>query len=301
MNPGFLTTTQAVDPVFIWIIVVSVVLLLGITGVTVWFVIRYHRSRSPEPTSQSVGNIWLEVVWTGLPTLLVLAMFYYGWAGYLALRNVPKGALQVTATARMWSWRFTYSNGKTSPKLYVPVGRPVEVNIVSEDVLHGFYIPAFRIKRDAVPGMKNHAWFVATTAGSYDLYCSVYCGTGHSSMISTVEAVPEAAFVAWLQELKPVAAQRGMEVLRKYGCLVCHSLDGTKKVGPTFKGSWGHQVTVVTNGFERIVTFDEPYLLRSLLEPNADIVKGYPPVMPKFTQLSTEEIKAVVETLQETR
>jgi len=297
MNQQLLTTTQAVDPVFIWIFAISAFLLLGITAVTVWFLIRYRRSRSPEPTSQVSGSVWLEIIWVALPTLLVLGMFYYGWAGYLALRNVPKGALQVTATARMWSWSFTYASGKTSTRLYVPVGRPVEVNIVSEDVLHGFYIPAFRIKRDAVPGMKNHAWFVATNAGSYDLFCSSYCGVGHSAMITTVEAVPEAAFMAWLTEQKPAAAKRGMEVLKNQGCLGCHTLDGTKALGPTLKGIWGHEVTVVTNGVERTVTVDGPYVRRSLEQPNADIVKGYPAAMPAF-KLAPDEVAAIILSLK---
>jgi cytochrome c oxidase subunit 2 len=301
MNQYLLTTTQAVDPVFIRITEICAALLLGITAVTIWFVIRYRRSRAPQPTSSVESNIWLEIAWTALPTLLVMAMFYYGWAGYLALRNVPKGALPVTATARMWSWSFTYENGKTSPKLYVPVGRPVVVNIVSLDVLHGFYIPAFRIKRDAVPGMKNHAWFVAPTAGSYDLFCSSYCGAGHSGMITTVEAVPEAAFLSWLQEQKkPTEGKRGIEILQKYGCLACHSMDGTNKLGPTFKGLWGHQVTVITNGKERTVVVDESYLRQSLLEPAADLVKGYPPVMPKFAQLNADEIQAIRDVLKET-
>jgi cytochrome c oxidase subunit 2 len=297
MNQYLMTTTQAVDPVFIWITGVSVVLLLGITAVTVWFVFRYRHTRAPEPTSQSDGNLWLEITWTAISTLLVMTMFYYGWAGYLALRNVPVGALQVTATARMWSWSFTYANGKTSPRLYVPVGKPVEVNIVSLDVLHGFYIPAFRVKRDAVPGMKNHAWFVAPKTGSYDLFCSSYCGTGHSAMISSVEAVPEAVFSDWLQKT-PARKGLGMEVLQKYGCLDCHSLDGIKKIGPTLKGSWGHPVTVITNGKEQTVSVDEAYVRRSLLEPNADVVKSYPSIMPKFNQLSEEEIRAIIETLK---
>jgi cytochrome c oxidase subunit 2 len=300
MNQQLITTSQAVDPVFLWIVGISAVLLLGITAVTICFSVRYRRSRAPEPTSQAAGNVWLEIVWVLLSTLLVLAMFYYGWAGYLALRNVPKGALQVTATARMWAWSFTYDNGKTSPRLYVPVGRPVKVNIVSEDVLHGFYIPAFRVKRDAVPGMKNYAWFMASTAGSYDLFCSSYCGIGHSSMVTTVEAVPEAVFTAWLEERKPAQSQRGMAVMQKYGCLACHSLDGTKRIGPTLKGIWGHQEAVVTNGAERTVTVDEPYLRRSLLEPNADEVAGFQPVMPKFTHLAPDEIQAIVDFLKGT-
>ena len=125
MDPSLITTTQAVDTAFTFIIGVCVVLLLGITATTVAFVIRYHRSRAPEPTSQVSGNVWIEIVWTALPTLLVMVMFYYGWAGYLTLRDLPKDAVAVTATARQWSWEFTYANGKNSPKLYVPAGKPV--------------------------------------------------------------------------------------------------------------------------------------------------------------------------------
>ena len=168
-------------------------------------------------------------------------------------------------------------------------------------MLHGFYIPAFRIKRDAVPGMKNHAWFVAPAVGSYDLFCSSYCGAGHSGMISTVEAVPEAAFLSWLeQQQKPTGAKHGLEILEKYGCLACHSLDGTQKVGPTFKGIWGRQVTVVTNNVERTETVDENYLRRSVREPNADVVKGFPAIMPAMP-LTDKEIEAIEETLEENK
>ncbi len=303
MYPDLMTTTQAVDPVFMFIFGASLVLLVGITLTMVGFVIRYRRSRAPEPTSQASSNLWLEIVWTVLPTALVLAMFYYGWSGYLTLRQVPRNALEVTATARTWSWSFTYANGRTSPTLVVPVGRPVLVNLVSLDVLHGFYLPAFRVKRDVVPGMKNYAWFVADKPGTYDLFCSVYCGTGHSSMITTVEAVPLARFAAWLQQGGETEhAGKGKELLEKHGCLGCHSLDGTPKVGPSLKGIWGNRVTVLTNGVERNITVDEAYLRRSLLEPNADVVKGFPPVMPSFAgKLTDAEIKALVEFLKGVR
>jgi cytochrome c oxidase subunit II len=284
-----MTTTEAVDPVFLFIFGACLVILIGITVAMVWFVIRYHRSRAPEPTSQLEGSLWLEIVWTALPTLLVLAMFYYGWAGYLTLRNVPPGALQVTAVARMWSWSFQYPGGKISSKLYVPVGKPVQVALESRDVLHGFYIPAFRVKRDAVPGMKNHVWFVAPKPGSFDIFCSLYCGTGHSGMISTVEAVPEAQFAAWLKEGKGGGAHPGLALLEKYGCLGCHSLDGSKKVGPSFQGIWGRSVEVHTGKVERKLVSDETYLRRSIVDPSADVVEGYPAVMPSFAGVLTEE------------
>ena len=146
MNPvRLMTTTEAIDPVFMFIFGACLVLLLGITVAMLFFVVRYHHSRAPQATSHVEGNLWLEIVWTTLPTLLVMAMFYYGWSGYLSLRDVPPDAMEVTATTRMWSWSFSYPNGATSPKLYVPVGRPVKVNLVSQDVIHGFFLPAFRV------------------------------------------------------------------------------------------------------------------------------------------------------------
>jgi cytochrome c oxidase subunit 2 len=288
-----MSTTEAIDPVFMFLFGACLLLLLGITATMLYFVVRYHRSRAPEATSHSEGNLWLEIVWIVLPTLLVLAMFYYGWAGYLSLRNVPPGALEVTATARQWSWSFSYPNGRTSPKLYVPAGRPVKVNLVSQDVIHGFFLPAFRVKRDVVPGMKNHAWFVASKPGSYDLFCSQYCGTDHSAMITTVEALPEAEFAAWLEQGEGSNEHGGHELLEKHGCLGCHSEDGSTKVGPTFKGIWGRSVTVVTAGAVRTITVDGVYLRRSILEPGADIVKGFPPIMPPFS-LKEEELAAII-------
>lgn len=298
MNTDHLTTTiEAIDPVFMFIFGASLVLLIAITAVMIYFIVRYHKSRSPEPTSQVSSNLWLEIIWSGLPTLLVLAMFYYGWAGYLALRNVPKGAMEVMVTARMWSWSFAYSNGKTSTKLYVPVGKPVKVQLTSLDVIHGFYLPAFRVKRDVVPGMKNYAWFVATKPGSYDLFCSSYCGTGHSAMITTVEAIPEADFAKWLGEGRVLDGGSGRELLEKHGCIGCHSLDGSAKIGPSFKGIWGRQETVLTNDKERSITVDEAYLKRSIMEPKADVVKGYQPIMPP-NRLKENEVMMMLEYLK---
>ena len=273
-------------------------LLLGITVAMVTFVVRYHRSRAPQPTSQAEGNLWLEIVWIVLPTLLVLSMFWYGWKEYLVLRTVPKDALPVTATARMWSWEFRYANGKTSPKLYVPVGKAVRVELVSKDVIHGFFLPAFRVKRDIVPGMSNYAWFVATKPGSYDLFCSQYCGTQHSAMVTTVEALPGAEFEEWLEHGSGGGTETridGKKLAVDKGCLGCHSLDGTPGVGPSFKGIMGRSEIVITAGAERTITVDDAYLHRSILDPSADVVKGFQPIMPAFGDLHHEELEALVE------
>lgn len=299
MTPATLTTTGAVDPVFFFIFGASLLLLLGITAAMAWFVFRYHKSRAPRPTSQVAYNLWLELAWTVLPTLLVLAMFWYGWAGYLALRNVPAGALEVTATARMWSWRFDYPGGQTSTKLYVPAGQPVRVTLKSEDVLHAFYVPAFRIKRDMVPGMTNYVWFNAEKPGSYDIFCAEYCGVGHAAMITTVEALPPAAFATWLQQGTTAATPRGRTLLEQHGCLGCHSLDGSTSLGPTFKGLYGSRVTVLKGGTETTLTADEAFLRESIREPQATVVKGFPPVMPPSPSLTEDELAAMLAFLKE--
>jgi cytochrome c oxidase subunit 2 len=228
-----------------------------------------------------------------------MVMFWYGWEGYLSLRRIPDNAIPVQGTARMWSWLFTYENGKTSDKLYVPVGQPVNVRLKSLDVLHSFYVPAFRVKRDTVPGMENYVWFVAEEPGSYDLFCAEYCGVAHSAMITTVEAIPAAEFSAWLED-KPVAADAGKALLQKHGCLGCHSVDGSPSVGPTFQGIGGREVNVVTNGESRTLTTDRAYLEKSILEPGADIVEGFPPAMPPYAgRIPAEDMTGILDYLLE--
>ncbi|MGK2943366.1 MAG: cytochrome c oxidase subunit II [Desulfuromonadales bacterium] len=300
MNPQpLITTTEAVDKAFYIIFGISGVMLLGVTVVMIYFAWRYNRKRYPVPLSQKNTNLWLETTWTIIPTILVMVMFWYGWEGYLSLRNIPENSVPIHASARMWSWLFTYENGKTSDKLYVPVGQPVKVLLTAEDVLHSFYVPAFRVKRDTVPGMDNYVWFVADQPGSYDLFCAEYCGVGHSAMITTVEAVPAADFSAWLAAKPAEAAEpgdlvsQGENLAGKNGCLGCHSTDGSRRVGPSFKGLMGSERTVVKDGQELTVSADADYLIRAIREPGIEIVQGYPAAMPPFPQLSDEDIKAL--------
>jgi cytochrome c oxidase subunit 2 len=214
----------------------------------------------------------------------------------------------VTVTARQWSWSFTYPNGKTSNKLYVAVNKPVKVELVSRDVIHGFYLPAFRVKRDVVPGMKNYAWFVATKPGSYDLFCSQYCGTGHSAMITTVEALPEAEFAAWLGQRAAngehpghgaaPAKRDGRKLAQEKGCLGCHSLDGSRGAGPTFKGLFGTQVTVLKGKTRTTVTADVGYLRECIRKPNTQVLEGFQPIMPTYPELSDDDVTALVEFIE---
>lgn len=299
MNPSAVSTTEAVDFVLYYIFGISAVMLLGITVTMIWFAVRYNRKRHPQPQPSPRHNVPLEIAWTVIPTIIVLSMFWYGWEGYTTLSNVPPDALEVKVSARMWSWNFTYPNGKSSDRLVVPAGRAIKVDIVSEDVLHSFYVPAFRIKRDAVPGMTTYAWFRAPAPGSYDIFCAEYCGLAHSQMITTVEAMPEDEFEQWYRQAPDEKDESaGEALLGKYGCLGCHSTDGTPKVGPTLKGLFGRQMTVISDGKERSLTADADYVMKSMRQPNADVVKGFPAIMPAFDHLPEEELKAMVDYIE---
>jgi cytochrome c oxidase subunit 2 len=191
-----------VDKIFLFIVGISVLLLALITVLMIYFVVRYGRKRHPEAVDIE-GNTLLEIVWTIIPTALVLAMFYYGWIGFKAMRDVPDDAMNVSVTGQMWFWKFEYKNGRQTDSLHVPVGKPVKLNIESLDVIHSLYIPAFRIKEDAVPGAETYLWFVAENEGDFDIFCAEYCGTGHSSMNSKVIAHPEEEFRRWYNAWTP--------------------------------------------------------------------------------------------------
>ena len=279
------TSTFVVDGVFITIVAFGVLLFAAIVFLLVYFVVRYRRSRNPEPAP--VGRTgWLEVLWIALPTALVLAMFFYGLTGFTFLRRVPAGAMDVKVTARQWSWLFTYANGRTSPDLVVPVDRDVRLLLGSLDVIHGFFAPALRIKQDAVPGMTTQVWFRAVETGTTDILCTQYCGLRHSAMLARLAVVPQDVFAAWYAG-EPVTiaglvvpASPGERLLQEKGCLGCHSVDGSRIDGPTFKGLYGSSVRVQTGGEVRTVVVDEAYCRTSLFDPGADVVVGYPNAMP---------------------
>jgi cytochrome c oxidase subunit 2 len=284
-----------VDATFAIILAIEAFLLLMVTVAMIFFVIRYRKKKNPR--SENIeGGMLLEIAWTAIPTIIVLIMFYIGLKSFILIRKVPEGAMTVQVTARQWSWQFTYANGRQSSTLTVPLGKPVKLVLRSQDVLHCLYIPAFRIKEDCVPGMETYLWFTAKETGSYDIFCTEYCGLGHSDMLSKVVVTPEKEFAAWYTG-EGEKGGLGLTLLDSRGCLGCHSMDGSKKIGPTFKGLYGSQVSVVTNGKERTVTSDEEYLRRSILEPGADIVKGYQNIMPALP-VSKEELDAIIQFLK---
>jgi cytochrome c oxidase subunit 2 len=291
---------QGVDLSLIIILGISVFFLVGITAVMILFVVRYSRKKNPKATSIE-GNKTLEIVWTVIPTILVLIMFYYGWAGFAPMRKVPKDAMTVKVYGQMWSWSFEYENGKRSADLVVPQNQAVKLELISRDVIHSLYIPAFRVKEDVVPGKDNFMWFRALELGEYDLFCTEYCGDRHSYMLSKVKVLPQNEFMAWMVTSDvPEGEHPGLTILKQNACTSCHSLDGSKIVGPSFKGLYGKQETVVTDGRERTVTADDEYIRRSIWEPNADLVIGFNPglMISYKDQVDEEKMQKILDFLK---
>mgnify|MGYP006267636279 CR=1 FL=1 len=307
MVHGWTNLSSSVDSVFLFIMTISVILLAGITGAMLYFVVRYSRRRNPRPENIE-GNWALEIIWTVIPLILVMAIFWVGWKSFVFKRTVPKDAMVVKVTARMWSWGFEYGNGAQTDILKLPLGRPVKLTINSLDVLHSLFIPAFRVKEDAVPGRETYLWFQPDREGTYDLFCTEYCGMGHSSMISKVEVMPAAAFDDWYRvggkaagpaAKGPTPAPSGAHLVQEKGCLACHSIDGSPKIGPTLKGLLGRKETVIREGKEEVVVADEHFIHHKLLEPEKARIKGFPPIMPSQKGLLTdEEITAFIDYLK---
>ena len=187
---------KSVDFAFFFIIAISVFFLVLITGLMIYFVFKYSRKKNPRATNIH-GSVPLEILWTVIPTILVLFMFYFGWVGYQEMSRIPEDSMVVTVTAQMWKFSFKYDNGKVTDTLYVPVNRPVKVVLNSIDVNHAFYIPAFRVKKDIIPGKGNTAWFTATEVGSHPIFCAEYCGLNHSYMYTEVVVLSLDDFIAW--------------------------------------------------------------------------------------------------------
>jgi cytochrome c oxidase subunit 2 len=297
---------EGVDRAFMIILGFSFLFLIVLTFLMILFIVKYRRSKHPKAV-QIHGSTRLEIAWTGGALLLVLVLFYFGWAGWKPMTTPPDDALKIKAVARMWQWQFVYDNGRTTDTLYVPAGQPVVLDLVSLDVIHSLYIPAFRVKQDVVPGLKKEMWFRAQREGEFDLFCAEYCGLQHSYMYTGVNVLSEENFDQWLADTalaRPAAGipawEAGLNVLRKNGCNVCHSSDGSKLVGPSYQGLYGSTVTVETGGESREVVADSAYIRTAIYNPDADIVKGYNRgLMLSYEGLVTEEeIAHIIEYLK---
>jgi cytochrome c oxidase subunit 2 len=295
-----------VDSVFLFIAVVTLFFFFLTQGALVWFAFRYRRRKdAPEGSTPYItGNRLLETLWVAIPSILVVSIFAYGWLVFRDIRNAPAGAAEIRVVARQWLYEFAYPDGRKSVnELRVPLGKPVRFVMTSSDVIHGFYLPAFRIKQDIVPGRYTDLWLQPDKAGRYDIYCTQYCGTGHSTMRAVMVVMDEPAYRRWLVAgdnagLSP-PWMKGKALVERYGCLGCHSTDGVDRIAPTFKGLFGRKVEM-EDGKAYVV--DESYIRESVVDPTAKVVKGFDPVMPTYRgTLKEEDIAEIVAWLKTVR
>ena len=277
-----------VDGLYLFLVVVTAFFSLLIGALVVFFAIRYRR-RSPDEIATDVHESkTLELVWTVIPLGLTIVMFFWGASVYFRITRPPTNAIDVYVTAKQWMWKLQHSDGhREMNELHVPIGQPVRLTMASEDVIHSFYVPAFRFKRDVVPGRFSVAWFQATKPGKYHLFCAEYCGTRHSNMIGWIYAMTPADYQAWLAGGNPgeSLAAAGAKRFVENACNTCHG-DQPGARGPSLNGLFGRPVHLA-NG--QTLLADETYVRESIVNPQAKLVAGYPPIMPTFQGLIGEE------------
>lgn len=289
------SVASEVDVLFNFVLVTSTILFVAVVFSVVYLAIRYRRRSDDYVPPETHESKWLEAVWIIFPTILVMIVFVWGVRVFIKLNTPPPDSYQITVRGKQWFWEFEYPNGViTANDLYVPINRPVKLMMSSEDVLHSFFVPEFRIKQDVIPNRYTSVWFEATEAGAYQIYCTEYCGTQHSAMLGTVHAVTQEEFDEWLeqqnQDMPPL--QLGERVFTQYNCGVCHSINGTRVVGPPLNGIVG-TTQEFDDGTSMVV--DDNYLRSSIVNPGEHVVLGYPNAMPAtFGSLSARQIDGLI-------
>jgi len=299
------TLAESID--FGWdvVMVVSIMFFVLLMAMMIYFLVRYHRRSEFDVTSDRDHNARLEWAWTLIPLAICVGLFFVGFKGFLYAAVPPAESYEIHVQAQKWSWTFTYPNGVVTNELTVPAGRPVKMIMSSTDVLHSFYIPEFRVKRDVIPGLYTAVWFQAIEPAESTLFCTEYCGgggdgqqgSGHSAMWTRVHVLSDSDFDKWMQsqEDDPNAppAEKGKKLFVTRGCAGCHSVDGARGNGPTLKGVFGKTEQMSTG---EAVPVDENYLHESILQSQKRLVAGFGGIMPAFEgQLSEKEVTYLVE------
>lgn len=292
------TLAPTIDNLFYFVTWVSTILFIGVVAGMVYLAWKYRRRSAedvPEPVKESKV---LEATWIVLPTLLVLVTFNWGFKAYIQAIVAPPDSYEIQVRGKQWLWEFEYPNGAiTTNELRVPIGRPVKMIMSSTDVLHSFFVPAFRVKQDVLPNRYSTVWFQATKEGEYDIYCTEYCGTQHSGMLAKVMVQSQDEFNEWLEsgggnyDEMPLP-EYGEVLYTQQVCNTCHSVDGSQKVGPTFQGLYGKTEQLADGSSVQV---DDNYLREAILEPGASIVAGYPNVMPaSYGSLNERQVSALI-------
>jgi cytochrome c oxidase subunit II len=296
------TIAARVDGLFFFLCAVTAFFVVLIAALIIVFMVRYRRRAADERPAGVHGSLALEALWTGVPFLIAMFIFFWGASIYASLTRAPDDALEVHVVGKQWMWKVQHMEGRREiDELHIPVGRPVKVVMTSEDVIHSFYVPAFRTKMDAVPGRYTMTWFEATKPGRYHLFCAEYCGTLHSGMIGSIVAMEPAEFQAWLSGATPgvPVAAAGEALFQQQGCPSCHRI-GEDARGPNLQGLFGSTVRLADG---RQVVADEAYIRESIVNPQAKVVADFQPIMPTYQGLVGEEdlmqLVAYVKSLQQ--
>jgi cytochrome c oxidase subunit II len=288
------TFAERVDALYYYLLSVSGFFVLLIFALIFYFAVKYRRRSEGEQTPPILGSIPLEVAWIVIPFILVMIMFVWGASLYFTAFSPPANAMEIFVIGKQWMWKVQHPEGRREiDELHVPVGYPVKLTITSQDVIHSFYIPAFRIKMDAVPGRYTSTWFEASKTGTFHLFCAEYCGTAHAGMGGRVVVMKPSEYGQWLRTGAPeeslVAA--GGRLFQQLGCSGCHSQNSIVRA-PLLDGIYGKPVPLQSG---QVVLADESYIRDSILLPQKDVVAGYAPVMPPFQgRISEEELMQII-------
>ena len=282
------TFAGRVDALYFFLVALTAFFTLLIAALVVVFALQYRRRSPDDRPAHVVEPKALEIAWIAVPLAIVVVIFFWSAQLYVSMSRPPRDAIDVYVVGKRWMWKIQHVTGQREiNELHVPVGVPIRLNLTSEDVIHSFYVPAFRVKKDAVPGRYNVAWFQATRPGKYHLFCAEYCGTKHSGMIGSIIVMEPAQFQDWLAggAAGMSLAAGGEKLFGELACVTCHRPDSQGR-GPVLDGLFGKTVSLA-NG--ETVVADEAYIRESIMTPSAKVVKGYQPVMPTFQGLVSEE------------
>lgn len=301
-QPQASSFAAGVDFLFYAITAISAVFFVLIVAILLYFVMKYRRRPGVEVIPSPHHNTALEVAWSVLPAGILVYIFGAGFLGWLDMKSAPENAYEINVEAKSWNWSFTYpkAEGLQIDSLHVPLDESIKLNMMSTDVIHSLYVPAFRVKQDLVPGRNTTTWFKATRAGEYRLYCTEYCGQKHSLMAADVVVHEPGTFEIWAQEeidklndLPPI--ELGALMYKRQGCIQCHSIDGSTegKAGPSFYQTYGTEQKLATG---EVVKVDDAYIRESILEPMAKVRAGYNPVMPSYKgKMKERQLLGVIE------
>ena len=291
MPPSASSVAPAVDRLLVIELAMSVGVMLLVGALVLGFSIVYRRRSPDDSPARSGTHYGFEFLWTSATFVLFTTMFFLGAGLYVRMKHPPAHAQRVYVVGKQWMWKVQHADGvREINTLHVPVGQPTELVMTSEDVIHDFFVPAFRVKQDVIPGSYTSEWFTATLPGTYHLFCSQYCGTDHASMVGDIVVLTPHDYDDWRAGLgsAPDPADAGRTLMASYNCMTCHGQNA-----PTFAGLYGTRVKL-TDG--STVVADDDYLRRSIVDANAQVVAGYPPIMPSFRgQLSAEQVNTLVE------